>query len=1042
MLPTGTVTFLFTDIQGSTPLWERDPERMAEALQAHNLALRTAIESHGGVVFKIVGDEFQTAFPTASQALRAAVAGQRALSAAAWNDLGELSVRMGLHTGEAELDPNGDEYAVSHTKNRVARIMSAAHGGQILLSQEIANLVLRGLPEGVTLKDLGEHQLKGLAFPEQLFQACADGLQVEFPPLAAATSPLHNLPSQLTSFIGREREIGEVVDLVEKNRLVVLVGPGGTGKTRLSLRVAEEVLERFPDGVWFTALAELGDPELLPRAIADSVGLPEISTRSQFDQLQDYLHPKELLIILDNCEHMIADCAKTAETLLQSCPKLKILASSREALRVMGEIIYQVPSLSVPDPLKLPPLERLSDFSAVQLFAERAVAVDPGFVIKRDNAENLAQISHRLDGIPLSIELAAARVNALTVEQIAARLDNRFRLLTSGSRTALPRQQTLRASIDWSYSLLDESERLLLTRLSVFQGGWTLELAGEVCGFDGLDEFDVLDGLSQLVSKSLIQPISRVEGSRRYRQLETIREYAREKLLEFGTSETVRNRHLDAFVQLAEAAELQLRGPHQIEWLDRLEIEWDNLRAALEWSLIEEPQKGLRLATAMFWFWYIRGHRVEGEAWLNKLQARSAGMADVDPALIATARARQSHLQMSIGRLGKDVMQAAGEALAMTESLGDDGKLIRAMALWVLAISKKNLGENIWSHKYGHECLDIAVELGDRFMIAESYEVLIDTESDPDRAWHYAEKHLALRRELGDLDGQIIAHNYMAINEFWLGNLVQARQLCKTAMEIASTVKNQWWLSEGHSLLGYFCLASGEAEAAIEHFQQALTIVQDLREWGRVIRQLNALGCAYATKREWPEAERTIQQAIQKARSHHFTFWEIISCINKAEVACTFDHAELAAASYRAAADVDRSQEHTFLDALITYGNGKAALLRGDLLAAERSFHQALNDAAESGNRKVIKYSLQALALCAFRSGHIERAVHLHGLITSRNWLLWPMDMPWLVPFDLDDLLARARKTLGEDEYARLYAEGQSKTLEQAVAYGLDVKFV
>lgn len=375
------------------------------------------------------------------------------------------------------------------------------------------------------------------------------------------------------------------------------------------------------------------------------------------------------------------------------------------------------------------------------------------------------------------------------------------------------------------------------------------------------------------------------------------------------------------------------------------------------------------------------------------------------------------------------VLRGLPEEITMKD-LGEDGKLIRAMALWVLAINKKNLGQNVWAHKLGHECLDISVALGDRFMIAESYEALMDTESDPVRVRHFAEKHLALRRELGDLDGQMIAHFFIATNEFWSGNLTQARLMCEEGKKIASLIKNRWGLVEGNLILGYIFRADVEADQAINHFQQALAVVEDTGEQGRIVRQLNALGCAYATKGEWPQAERNLRQAIQMARSNHLAFWEVISHINLAEAACIFDQIEVALTAFKAAQEVDRIGEHTFLDGLITYGNGKAALLRGDLQAAETSFQKALNVTAEAGNRSVMKYSLQALAVCAIQAGQVEQAVRLRGLIESRDWLLWPMSMPWLIPFDLDTLLAPARSALGDEEYARLYTDGQAMTLE------------
>ena len=381
MLPTGTITFLFTDIQGSTPLWEREPEKMAAALQVHNAALRRAIESNGGVVFKVVGDAFNAAFSTAPQALKAAIDGQRALESAPWNELGPLKVRMGIHTGEAELDPDGDEYAVSHTKNRVSRIMSAGHGGQILLSEETADLVRRKLPEGVTLKDLGEQRLKGMEWLENLYQVCAPGLPQDFPPLVTAITHPNNLPVELTSFIGRSDEIAHLSNWIAQgsHRLVTLTGSGGTGKTRLALRVGTEALTVFPDGVWLVELAPLADPGLVAKTTAQALGLQEVSGTLIETVLSGYLHNKRPLLILDNCEHLLEECSRLADLLLKKCPHLHLLATSREILGVAGETPFHVPSLAAPDPKHLPDLEQVACFDAVRLFLERAEQAAPGF---------------------------------------------------------------------------------------------------------------------------------------------------------------------------------------------------------------------------------------------------------------------------------------------------------------------------------------------------------------------------------------------------------------------------------------------------------------------------------------------------------------------------------------------------------------------------------------------------------------------------------------------------------------------------------------
>jgi predicted ATPase/class 3 adenylate cyclase len=624
MLPTGTVTFLFTDIQGSTPLWEREPEKMAAALQTHNAILRQAIEEQGGVIFKTVGDAFQAAFSTAPRALSAAIAGQEAMGSAAWNELGELKVRIGLHTGEAELDPAGDEYTVSHTKNRAARIMSAAHGGQILLSQETADLVLRRLPEAVSLKDLGNHRLKGLTLPEHIYQVCARGLPLEFPPLVTTITHPHNLPLQLTSFIGREREIGEVVDLVGKNRLVTLTGSGGVGKTRLSIRAAENLIDQFPDGIWFVELARLADPSLLVQTIAQTIGLREDSKYSFQDVLTSFLRNRRVLIVLDNCEHLLEACAEISADLLKGCPQVKLLTSSREALGIAGERTFLVPALNLPSMEEIK-FDQLQDYDAVKLFIARAQEVLPVFRITPENAHTIARICQRLDGVPLALEMAAARMNMLTTEQLVSRLDNAFRLLTGGSRTALPHHQTLQAVIDWSYQLLDEPERKLIRRLSVFAGNFSLEGAEHICAIDGLDDWEILDLLASLVDKSIVNVDRELGGETRYYLLEIVRQYMRHKLYDAGESEQIRDRHLSYYATLTEEAYPHIHGAGRLEWTARLKWEYDNLREALEWAFKDSTQAYLGLEIAINIadrFWATMGITKEGENWLRSgLQA-------------------------------------------------------------------------------------------------------------------------------------------------------------------------------------------------------------------------------------------------------------------------------------------------------------------------------------------------------------------------------------------------------------------------------------
>jgi predicted ATPase/class 3 adenylate cyclase len=504
-LPNGTITFLFTDIEGSSRMWEADPAAARSALATHDKLVISGVEEVGGIVVKSrgEGDSHFAVFTNAGAAIKAAAAIQRALEAQEWLTEKPLRVRMALHTGEAELRM-GDYFGTA--VNRAARIRSAASGGQVLLSQATAELVRDRLPRDVVLRDLGSHRLKDLNRPEQIYQLDITGLPTEFPALKSLNRKRHNLPAQSTSFIGRAQEIAQINALLEQDtaRLVMLTGPGGIGKTNLTLQVGRNVLEQFPDGVWLVELAPIADPDLVPKTAAAALGLRELPNQPVLEMMVEHLGDKECLLILDNCEHLVNAAARFVQTVIQACPKVKILASSREALGMYGEIPYRVPPLSFPEGHHLPPLEMWKKYDALRLFVERATAVLPAFQVTDGNFAPLVKICRRLDGIPLALELAAARVNILTIGQIANRLDDRFRLLTGGSRTALPRQQTLRALIDWSWDLLSEEEQVLLGRLSVFAGGMDLEAVEAVCAGDNLDIYDLLDLLGDLVNKSLV----------------------------------------------------------------------------------------------------------------------------------------------------------------------------------------------------------------------------------------------------------------------------------------------------------------------------------------------------------------------------------------------------------------------------------------------------------------------------------------------------------------------------------------------------------
>ncbi len=618
-LPTGTVTFLFSDIEGSTRLVAALGARYPPILERHQALLREAFASGGGVEIATEGDSFFVVFPSAPRAVAAAVAAQRALAAEPWPpDVGAIRVRMGLHTGEGIL--GGDTY-VGLDVHRAARIAAAAHGGQVVVSGASGALVEGSLSPGVALRDLGEHRLKDLERPERILQIVAPGLLPDFPPLRTLEAPT-NLPRQVTSFVGREHEIVEVRRLLKATRLLTLTGPGGTGKTRLSLRVAEDVRADYPGGTFFVELAPITDPALFPATIARAIGLREEPNRPVLESLKEYLHDRRVLLVLDNFEQLVAGAAVVGE-LLAAAPMLTVLTSSREVLHVRGEQEYLVPPLGLPDVRHLPPVGMLSQYDAVALFIQRAGAVRPDFAVTNENAPAVAAICARLDGLPLAIELAAARVKLFAPEAILARLEKSLSLLTGGARDLPVRQQTLRAAIDWSHNLLDPVERTLFRRVAVFQGGCSFESAQAICDPAGDLGMDVADGLVSFVDKSLVRQDDTPYGEPRFRMLETIREYARERLAESPDAAATWRLHGEYFADLARLAEPELLGTHQVEWLDRLEEERDNLRAAMYWAA-ESGRVELALATAgaLWRFWHQRAHLAEGYDELTALLAR------------------------------------------------------------------------------------------------------------------------------------------------------------------------------------------------------------------------------------------------------------------------------------------------------------------------------------------------------------------------------------------------------------------------------------
>jgi predicted ATPase/class 3 adenylate cyclase len=677
-LPTGTITFLFTDIEGSTRLGSELAERFDAILVAHHQLIRDVLARHGGIEVSTEGDAFFAVFPAAPPAVAAAVEAQRGLATHEWPHGAQIRVRMGLHTGDGRL--GGDNY-VGTDVNRAARIAAAGHGGQVLLSDATRGLAAQRLPAGVAIRDLGSHRLKDLPELERIWQLEIDGLPREFPPIRSLDARPNNLPLPAASLIGRTAELASVVDLVRARRLVTLTGPGGTGKTRLALAAAHHLLADFADGAYFVALEDARDRPAVAASIAMTLGVREKYDRDLEQGVRDFVEHRKLVLVLDNFEQVVEAGAPLLTELLAVSSELHIVVTSRAVLRVGGEQEFSVPPLDVPDPRELPPLRVLGQVEAIALFVQRARAVAPGFAVTDDNARAVTEISQRIDGLPLGIELAAARIKLLSPAAILDRLERRLPVLTATARDMPARQRTLHATIDWSYELLDAAERRLLARLSVFAGGWTLDAAEEVCNPGRELGIDMLDGLSSLVDKSLVRPLgddgTGASPEPRFSLLQVIREFAAEKLDEEPEAEAVRRRHAEWVLRLAEAARPELRLNNLRRWQHRLRREEENLRTALRWALERgEDEIGLRTASAVWDFWHYWAEVREGIGWLESLIALPAAAAPTD------ARARG--LDALAGLLywqGKPdrAWDLYEEAVAIRREHGDDRALADAL---------------------------------------------------------------------------------------------------------------------------------------------------------------------------------------------------------------------------------------------------------------------------------------------------------------------------------------------------------------------------
>ena len=736
-------TFLFTDIEGSTRLWEEQPERMQPALAKHDSLARTAVERHHGTLVKTTGDGIHAVFGDPLDGVLAVVDLQQALADAGATAGLPLRIRCGLHAGIVEQRDN--DYFGSAV-NRAARIMSAAHGGQALVSQSVADLVAGRLPPEVTLDNLGAARLRDLGRAECLYQVVHPALRRSFPPLRTLEAIPNNLPQQLTSFVGREREIADVEALVRRARLVTIIGTGGLGKTRLSLQVAANLIDEFRGGVFLVELASFGDPRLVPQAVAGALGIKEESGASLVDAIVRHLAEAATLLVLDNCEHLVGACAELSGKLLQSTAAVRLLATSRERLNVRGETTYPLAPMPVPSRENAQDAAALAQSEAVRLFVERTSALKPEFHPSAHDVRDIAEICRRLDGIPLAIELAAARGRSLPLRTMAARLDDRFRLLTGGDRTALPRQQTLRALIDWSYELLAEAERILFRRVAVFAGGFTLEDAEAVVADAALARDDVMDLLAKLVDKSLV--VLDPDGAR-YRMLETVREYADERLDESGEAQALRDRHLRHCVDIVESTVPELFGPAQSEAFARLDGERENLLAAHAWCATAGAgvELGLRL-TALKFYWIHRG--VPGLGFRLGVEALARTASDDRSVLRCRALFDVGQIACYMGRYGEG-QRYLEESLAIARELGNEARI--ASALQPLAMACLGQNDPAAAERHLTEALRLVRAEGNKHDLASALNAMAQVHrarNDLAAALPLYEQVVDLARETGD----------------------------------------------------------------------------------------------------------------------------------------------------------------------------------------------------------------------------------------------------------------------------------------------------
>jgi predicted ATPase/DNA-binding SARP family transcriptional activator len=853
--------------------------------------------------------------------------------------------------------------------------------------------------------------------------------------------PRHNLPRQLTRFIGRDQQVAQVVELVQQNALVTLSGPGGVGKTRLGLAAAQALLREFQDGVWLIELAPVTDANLVPQVLASTLGVREESGRPTVETLAMYFRGRETLLVLDNCEHLVEVCAFLANTLLSAAPRLKLLATSREALEVPGEVAYRVPSLSFPPPGQAQEMDTLQQYEAVQLFYDRARAVVTDFHLTAGNIAFVVQICQRLDGIPLAIELAAARAASLEVADIASHLDHAFRLLAGGSRAALERHRTLRATVDWSYNLLSTPECTLLQRLSVFAGSWTLEAAEAVCAEQGIAEEAVVDLLSQLVNKSMVQVNRSPESGLRYRMLETIRQYSAGKIVETGESECLRNRHLAYFVAFAERIEDGLRGPELVTRLNRLEAELDNFRLALDWGLQTDVLSELRLASALMWFWHIHSnHRNEGIAWLEqglhaeeeargRQKRRAEAPRDAYRDQVWAKASSAAGFQLYILEKDKQAITLLEDSLALFRNLEGDQR-------WWIAFDLLWLGNCHGSDSLLEQSQALFEEIGDKNRIGDCLFLRCCNTDDPQLARQLSHTSLAVQKESGDIDGiatatQNMGHVALRFNEYQ-----QAIEWYQKSIVGFRQVGNYWSVANQLRFIGksaYWWL--GDFPQALRNFKDAATIYREVGDHNYYFECIFLQSHVYLSDGLYTQARETLEIALSLGR-------ELSNGSIQAAALCTLARMDwLNGDVLQASRRLEESLAITECEPVAEYYRltlaGWLALGNGDFANAETAFKKGMQLVMKEHIASVPARELNDLARLAVRSGEMERVARLIGAaeryFSGLVYTLSPIERGWR-----EQDIQSARTALGDEGYQAQYDLGRAMSLEQAIAYALE----